>query len=127
MFACNGSKHKESSRNNEIKKISFATAGCYGKCPFLAIEIDSNLSYKFYGGNYADKHGFFKGTITQGFWDTLNLKFEQIKYKKLDTLYNASVDDMPIESYITYGQKRKPLHGQEMSIPDTVREVFIGL
>lgn len=124
MFACNNSRHEKNKRNNEIKKISFATAGCFGKCPFLAIEIDSNLSYKFYGGRFAKKVGFFKGTITQSFWDTLNLKFEQIKYKKLDSLYNSSVDDMPFETYITYGQKRKPLCGQEMSMPDSVREVL---
>ncbi len=111
-------------RSNEIKKLSFAVAGCYGKCPVLAIEIDSSLTYKFYGGENTNKKGFYKGLVTKGFWDTLNLKFEQIRFKHLDTLYNYSVDDMPIELYLTIGKDRKPLFGQDESMPDSVRKVL---
>ena len=52
---------------------------------------------------------------------------EHVNYKQLDTLYNASVDDMSIESYFTYGQIKKPLYGQEMDLPDSVRNIFYWL
>lgn len=123
-FACGDKQQQTSKRDNQIKRVSFATGGCYGTCPFIAIEIDSSLSYKLYGGRYSEKQGFFIGTITQDFWDTLNLKFEQISFKKLDTLYDATIDDMSIESYVTYGQIRKPLYGKEMDLPDSVRMTF---
>jgi hypothetical protein len=127
LFACADKKHEATKRYNQIQKVSFATGGCYGKCPFLAIQIDSSLSYKFYGGRYAEKQGFYTAKVTQEFWDSLNIKLEQANFNQLDTLYNATVDDMSIESYFTYGQTRKRLYGQEMDLPDSVRKVFYWL
>ncbi|MDP3393071.1 DUF6438 domain-containing protein [Sediminibacterium sp.] len=127
LLACVDKKNEAIKRQDQFKTISFATGGCYGKCPFLAIQIDSSLTYKFYGGRYTEKQGFFTAKVTQGFWDSLNIKMEQAKFKQLDTLYNASVDDMSIESYFTYGQIRKPLYGQEMDLPDNIRSVFYWL
>lgn len=123
LFAC-ADTHKDNKRNNQIRKVSFATGGCYGKCPFLAIEIDSSLSYKFYGGQYSDLQGFFTGKITQTFWDSLNIKLEQVNLKQLDTLYMATIDDLSIESYFTFGQIKKPLFGHEMDFPDSVQKIF---
>jgi len=127
ITSCAEKKCETSKQNNQIGKISFATSGCYGKCPFLSIEIDSSLSYKFYGGRYTEKQGFFIGTITKEFWDSLNIKFEQINYDYLDTLYNGTVDDMAIECYIYNGQNKKPLYAQEMDLPDKVRNFFYWL
>ena len=59
FLSCRSKTKELQIRNNEIKKISFATGGCYGHCPLLAIEIDSSLSFKFYGGEYTDKKGFY--------------------------------------------------------------------
>jgi hypothetical protein len=124
LLDCNYSKQEATKLNNTIQKIGFATGGCYGKCPFLAIEIDSTMSYKFYGGRYAEKKGYFKGTVTQLFWDSLNIKLEKINLNQLDTLYNSSVDDMSIECYLSFEQKFKTIKGQEMSIPESVRQIF---
>lgn len=124
LYACNDNSQKINTRNNEIQKISFAIGGCYGTCPFLAIEIDRTLTYKFYGGRYTDKEGYYKGTVTQTFWDSLNIKLEQVNFKQLDTSYNFTVDDMSIESYITFGRTTRSINGQEMSMPDSLRQVF---
>lgn len=68
-------------RVNEIVKVGLATSGCYGECPFLAIEVDSSLNYKFYGGDYSGKEGFYIGRVTPAFWDILNLLFEQAEHR----------------------------------------------
>jgi hypothetical protein len=44
-----------------ISKVIFATGGCYGECPYYAIEIDAALNYKYDGGKYAKSHATFKG------------------------------------------------------------------
>jgi hypothetical protein len=115
---------KKSIKKNRISRIGFATGGCHGTCPYLAIEIDSTLTYTFFGGKYAKKKGFFKGVVSRDFWDTLNQKFERIQYRNLDTLYNSSVDDLAIECYLMEGQERKSIYGQDMSMPDSLREVL---
>ena len=111
-------------RKNEIAKICFATGGCFGHCPFLAIEIDSSLNYKFYGGEYADKTGYFTGTVSQVFWDTLNMKFEHINYKHLDTSYEHSIDDLSIETILYFDNNCKHIRAQSASLPDSIMTVF---
>src|ERR1700754_3027346 len=77
------SNHKLEARANEISKISFASGGCFGSCPFLAIEVDSSLNYKYYGGKYSEKQGYFTGRISPTLWDSINIKFEKIDFKHL--------------------------------------------
>jgi hypothetical protein len=122
LFSCRA-KTIPQKRHNEIVKICFAAGGCYGSCPFLAIEIDSGLNYKYFGGKYTKKHGYYFGKVTEGFWDTLNIKFEKLKYKQLDTLYEQSADDLATEIIIYYG-KRKHIIGQSMSLPDSVMKLY---
>ena len=124
MFASCNSDNTIEKRKNEITKVCFATGGCYGTCPFLAIEIDSSLNYRFYGGEYADTTGYFTGKVSQGFWDTLNIKFESINYKQLDTSYDHSVDDLSTETVLYFDKQRKHIHGQSESLPDSVMTVL---
>jgi hypothetical protein len=124
MVACGSDVKTTSKDSNYVNKVSLATGGCYGTCPLMAVEIDSTLSFKYYGGRYSDKKGYFKGTVTQGFWDTLNIKFQKLNLEKLDTLFNSTLDDMTIESYFILKQTKRSLSGQEMSFPDSVREVL---
>lgn len=122
LFECNTSEKKQ---KNTISKICFATGGCYGHCPFLAIEIDSSLNYKFHGTKYTEKNGYFIGKVSQSFWDTLNKKFENINYKMLDSSYNHSVDDLSTETIIYYDNNRKHILGKSSSLPDSVLKVFV--
>lgn len=124
MFARCNSDTTTRSRKNEIVKVCFATGGCYGCCPFLAIEIDSSLNYKFYGGEYADTNGYFTGKVSQGFWDTLNIKFESINFKQLDTSYEHSVDDLLTETILYFDGQNKHIYGRSASLPDSVMTVF---
>ena len=107
-------------RSNEISKISFASGGCFGKCPFLAIEVDSSLSYKYYGGLYSDKPGYYTGRISTELWDSINIKFEAIDFKHLDTSYQFSIDDLATQTIIFYADRRKVINAQSASLPKPV-------
>ncbi|WP_419803411.1 DUF6438 domain-containing protein [Mucilaginibacter sp.] len=112
-------------RQNNIQRIVFATGGCYGKCPFQVIDIDSSLTVKYNGVKYTDHIGFYVSTINSNFWDTLNIKFENIKYKGLNNSYEHSIDDLSTEIYIYYnGNKVKHILGQSASLPDSVMTVY---
>ena len=119
-----GCDSKNNGRNNEIKRIVFATGGCYGTCPIQAIDIDSTLTFKYHGIEYTDNKGFYIGVVTSGFWDTLNIKLESVDYKQLDTMYDRSVDDLSTEIFIYYNDKVKHIYGQSASLPDSVMRVY---
>lgn len=121
LFSCSDNKAK---RKNEIKRVVFATGGCFGNCPIQAIDIESSLKVRYHGVQYTDSIGFFIGNITSGFWDTLNIKLENINYKQLDTSYQHSVDDLSTEIYIYGNGKVKHIKGQSASLPDSVMTVY---
>jgi hypothetical protein len=124
IFANFNSVQKNQIRENDINKVCFATGGCNGTCPVLAIEIDSSLTYKLFGGMHAPMTGYFTGSVSHGFWDTLNIKFEHIDYKQIDTLYDNSVDDLSTETILYFGNKRKHIYAQSASLPDSIMTVF---
>lgn len=105
-------------RVNKITKIVFATGGCYGECPVMAFEIDSSLLVKFHGVKYTHLNGFYIGKTTSGYWDSLNLRLEDLKFRELDSAYFNSVDDLSTEMYVYYDNgKIKYMEGQSGSLP----------
>jgi hypothetical protein len=127
--------HRSGQRINEISKIEIETGGCFGPCQSTVVSIDSSLVYKYYGGstsfvlpldakNDRKLNGYFLGKVSHEFWDTLNIKLENIKYKQLDTIYKNSVDDQSLEIFIYYGDKIKHIKAQSASLPVSVAHVF---
>ncbi len=90
----------------------------------MAIEIDSSLNYNFEGNEYTDKLGNFHGIASEAFWDSLNIKFESIKFEKLDTLYEHSADDLSTEIIVCYVDKRKHIIGQSSSLPPELLKIY---
>lgn len=123
LISCNETKK----RNNEIKKITLFTGLCYGTCPIQIIEVDSSLTIKYHGEKYAEREGYYKGKITETDWNTINEKFEKIKYKDLDTLYERSIDDPPTYIEIKYGNKVKKIRAQSASLPEEVEKTYYWL
>lgn len=111
-------------RKNEITKIEIATSGCYGTCQSTAISIDNNLNYKYYGGRYASLKGYYLGKVTKGFWDTLNMKLEHIKYKQMDTTYNVNIDLPETELIIHYNGLVKHIQSDFFRKPDSIWNVL---
>jgi len=118
-------ERKNSERENRIRRIVFATGGCFGPCPTQVYDIDSSLSVKFKGVENTDFKGFHRGNVTQDFWDSLNIKFEGIDYKQLDSAYNQTVDDLSTELIIyDENNKIKYIYAQSSSLPDSVENVY---
>lgn len=125
--------HKQEHRNNEITKIEVATGDCFGPCQLTAVSIDSSLTYYYYGGetpftepvpDTVKLRGYFTGKVSKAFWNTLNLKLNQIKYQQLDSVYQQSVDDQSLEVLIYYNGKTKHISAQSASLPENVREAI---
>lgn len=126
---------RKDQRKNEITKIEIATGGCFGPCQSTVVSIDDALHYRYFGGdthfplppdagNNGRLKGYYSGKISRGFWDTLNIKFEHIKYKQLDSSYPHTIDDQSLEVFIHYGNKIKHIKAQSASLPDSVARVF---
>lgn len=125
--------HKKKRRNNDITKIEVSTGDCFGPCQLTAVSIDSSLTYNYYGGetpftepvqDTVKLRGYFTGKVSKAFWDTLNIKLDQIKYQQLDSVYQHSVDDQSLEVLIYYNGKTKHIRAQSASLPDNVRKVI---
>lgn len=122
-------------RKNEITKIEIAAGGCFGPCQLTVVSIDGSLDYRYFGGetpfflsskeaNKGKLKGYYSGKVSQGYWDTLNIKLEHINYKQLDSSYQHSIDDQSLEVIIHYGNKIKHVKAQSASLPDSVAQVF---
>lgn len=121
LFACKQEKPKKA---DEISRINFATGGCFGRCPVMAVEMDSSLNFRFYGYEYTKLKGYYTGKISQSFWDSLTTKFEKIDFKQLDSTYEQSVDDLATELIIYYNGQRKHIYGQSMSLPAKLMKLY---
>jgi hypothetical protein len=122
-FSCNY-KSKKSHRQNEIYKIVFATGGCFGECPLQVFSIDSNLTIKYHGIKYTENKGFYIGKIERALFDTINIKFENVNYKELESIYDGTVDGLSTELYIYYGDKMKHITSPLSDLPDTVQVLY---
>lgn len=118
---------KKSINRHDITKITFASGYCHGECPFQAIEIDSSLTYKYYGGEWAENQGYFLGTIDKDFWDSLNTDVRNLKFEDIDSTSDNSPCDQSLEIIIYNGNERKYISNQEESLPKGVQYLFSKL
>lgn len=123
LFSCLY-RNEKPPRNNQIDKIVFATGECKGTCALQAIEIDSTLSYKYFGGRHAIKQGYYKGSITRDLWDSINAKFEKENFVKWDSSYKESFDNWPGEMVLYHSGKRKHILLMDSDLPDSLRKLF---
>ena len=112
---------------DQIKSIEIATDGCLAGCPVIAIRIDSSLTLKYHGGFNAVPKGFYSGVVTQGFWDTLNVKLKQINFKKLDTAQYYSIDGEVAEAIFYWDSHKRHIFKSIYENPDSVSSVLIWI
>jgi hypothetical protein len=124
---------KPVSRKNEIIKVEVATGWCFGPCQLTALSIDSSLELKYFGGRLLPGRwrktlqGYYKGRVSRLFWDSLNMKLEDIKYKKLDTNRQWVMDSQILEVIIYYRNGVKHIKTSEGSFPDSIEKVFLWI
>ena len=113
---------------HDIHRIVLATGDCYGRCPLQVVDIDDVGNMRYYGGQYADSSGYFRGKVTRRFLDSLNQQLESIGFRQLDSSYEHSVDDQSTEIFIFYGKDQvKHIRGQSASLPNAYGQVFYKL
>lgn len=86
--------------------VAFSGYGCESECPFQAFSVDSNLTATFYGGQFADRKGYFKGTISQATWDSIQVRFDKFIVKGIDTIKYKKTDHPDVEFFIHDGLRK---------------------
>ena len=86
--------------------VAFSGYGCEGECPFQAFSVDNSLTATFYGGQFADKKGYFKGTITQATWDSIQVRFDKFIVKGIDTTKYRKTDHPDVEFFVHDGLRK---------------------
>jgi hypothetical protein len=88
LVGCKNAKH----RHNHINKIEIAAGGGVMRAPVIGLILDSSLSLKYYGGQYAKRQGFFEGKVNKAFWDSLNYRFQKNWFKNVDNTQNYQLE-----------------------------------
>jgi len=114
-------------RKDQINRIDIADGGCMKGCPAIGISIDTSLTLKYYGGYKAKLQGYYEGKITQGLWDTLNLKLTHINYKKLDTATYYGMDGETAEVIFYWNKQKRHITREIYEDPDSVSHVLIWI
>ncbi|AWH85925.1 hypothetical protein HYN59_12775 [Flavobacterium album] len=119
---------KDTARHNAITKIVLARGGCYGTCPVEVITIDSSLTCYYEGVHNTGYEGLYTAKISRGLWDSINIKFEKIRFRELDSSYIGSVDDEATALKIFHDNKMKYIRSQSSMLPEGLEAVvsFIG-
>ncbi len=87
-------------KNNNIKKIEFSTEG-------INISIDSNLTYYCYSCGKSKLKGYYKGKVSQLFWDSLNMKIDSVNLNKLHEVDCHNEFDPGVELIVTTYKNRQ--------------------
>lgn len=111
-------------QTSNIKKITFASEDYFASGPFVAIEIDSTLNFKYYGGLNSNPSGFYTGTISQSIWDSISLSLNNIRYQFLDSCYPIMVDDRMIEMIVHTNKFIKHINACKSRLPSEVISTF---
>ena len=85
---------------SEIFKITLACENYMGDGSLFALELDSSLNLKYYGGLNSNPTGYYYGNITQNNWNTIEVLLKKINYQNLDSAYPTWLDNRKIEIVI---------------------------
>jgi hypothetical protein len=99
---CTDVDHKSS-----ITKVSFASS----ERPFMAIEVDSSLKYKYYGGAHAEKKGYYYGKLSEADWINFNDLLDSLDYSNIDTGFNGTINEDGVELIIQLGDNKRQYFG----------------
>ena len=105
IFSC---QVKIPSNTKGFKKVTvaFSGFGCESECPYEALSVDSSLTIKYYGGEFANKNGYFIGKVSQKTWDSIETKFDKFVLSGIDSLQYENSDQPMVEFYITNKVKK---------------------
>jgi hypothetical protein len=104
LIACGQTRHD--SKGISKVTVAFSGYGCESECPFQAFSVDNNLTATFYGGQFADRQGYFKGTVSQAIWDSIQVRFDKFIVNGIDTTKHKKTDHPDVEFFIHDGFRK---------------------
>lgn len=113
--------------NQRLENLAFSNSSCYGKCPEIACEIDSNRNIKFYGGSFADKKGFYYGTVNKDYFNKLNDVLAYVNLEKDSTIFPVPIDAPANEIRINAKNKISYFTGTGHYYPNKLFQLYILL
>lgn len=113
--------------NQRLEELSFSNSSCYGKCPEIACEIDSNRNIKFYGGSFAEKKGFYFGTVKIDYFNKLNNILSYVNLEKDSTIFPVPIDAPANEIRIKTNNKTCYFTGTGHYYPNKLFQLYILL
>ncbi len=80
------------SGQTEFSVIKYSSGTCFGPCPAFSIEIDSNGSFLYSGGSFAQAPHICRGRLAEPFINWLKYFLDQCKWRRLEAHYNPKVN-----------------------------------
>jgi hypothetical protein len=81
------------STNHGITEVGIERTACFGDCPVYTFIIKSDGSFRYKGGEFAQRHGEFTGTIPAGEFNQLAQFIKDAGYMELSDTYDRAVTD----------------------------------
>ena len=98
LIAC-GKTRPESKGISKVT-VAFSGYGCESGCPFQVLSIDDKLNATFYGGQFSDRKGYFRGTVSQATWDSVQVRFDKFIVTGIDTTKYQKTDHPNVEFFV---------------------------
>ena len=80
----------------KFEKIIFNSTECYGRCPVMTLEITNDEKYRFIGGKYSARKGYYYGGIGNGMYNQL---LEKLRYAQLDLIECNSNKNIDLSTF----------------------------
>lgn len=111
-----------------IDTIEISTSLCFGKCPAIALKIDKEYKLEYWGGEFADKQGFFCSELPKSDFRILQdiIRVANIEEKR-DT-FLPPCDAPSVEIIINYNNnKTKRFWGLLGNFPGRLKQFGLHL
>jgi hypothetical protein len=113
--------------NQRFEELAFSNSLCYGRCPAIACEIDSNRNIKFFGGSFSKKKGYYYGKVNIDYFNKLNDILSFINLEKDSTIYPVPVDAPANEIRLKVNKKINYFTGSGSYYPHKMLQLYILL
>jgi hypothetical protein len=124
LVMLSGKRQKDTIRYSKIHPknnitpaaIYFASSGCFGSCPVMHLEIDSNRNIRYYGESFTSKTQGHKGKLSETEYNSIISKIRNLPVDSLKEYYACShTDDETLGIAIAHDNKiiRSSAYGHE--------------
>lgn len=110
--------------NQRFEELDFSNSSCFGTCPEIACEIDSNRNIKFFGGKFSKAEGYYYGKINVDYFNKINDFLSYINLEKDSSIYNVPVDAPANEIRLIINKRVKYFMGSDSEYPHKMLQLY---